>query len=209
MSTRRHLAAGADASEQFGTRGLVSYGRSRCRESTTCAHDLGHWQPPDDRQGNSSAPGYVPRLRVVRNSRAGRKGEGGKKFQLRDHAPAQPLGSEQLGTQTGLAGGVLSVPGHRGLWLRHSGDAWPAAAPPASGEPVADIPASDNSADSSTAARTCAYTPCGGRSSTAVGVLWPNSRAFPYSGERPREVPSPKGKLGEDALTSSPSATKT
>ena len=61
----------------------------------------------------------------------------------------------------------------------------------------------------STVAGTCADTLCAGRFADAAGAHWPSNRAFPYAGRCPREVLSPKGKLGESALTLSPSAIQT
>ena len=58
----------------------------------------------------------------------------------------------------------------------------------------------------STVAGTCADTLCAGRFAGAAGALWSSNRAFPYAGTCPREVLSPKGKLGENASTFSPSA---
>ena len=54
-----------------------------------------------------------------------------------------------------------------------------------------------------------AHTPCGGKSVGAVGALWPKCRAFPYPDRRPREVPLPREKLGEDVQPFSPSVIQT
>ena len=109
----------------------------------------------------------------------------------------------------GCAVGALFLPGHAGLWLRRAGDVWPAAAPPANDGPPAGIPAPGSSAGSSAAADTGARTLCGGKSVGAVGALWPQCRAFPYPDRRPREVPLPREKLGEDVQPFSPSVIQT
>jgi hypothetical protein len=61
-----HAVARA-ADERLGTRRTASYAHPRCREKATCVHDLGHYEWPGDTRRSSSAPGYAPRLRAVRD----------------------------------------------------------------------------------------------------------------------------------------------
>ena len=123
-------------------------------------------------------PGCGARSRAVRGSPADRTSGREKKFLLRDHAPAQLLGSQRPGARTWLADGAPSRPGRAGLWRRRPGDVWPAAAPPASGGPAAGIPGPGSSAGSNAAAGTCARTLCAGRSAGAVGALWRRRRCL-------------------------------
>jgi hypothetical protein len=67
----------------------------------------------------------------------------------------------------------------------------------------------DSNVGSRTEVDICAHILCEGRFAGAVAAHWPNSRVFPFAGGRPREVPSPKGKLGENVAAFSPGAIKT
>jgi hypothetical protein len=193
----------------LGTDGPASSGHPRCRERATCALDPGRCEPPDGSWDHSNEPGCGPTSRVIRNSRADRIREGEKKVVLRDHAVACPLDSEQPGRQTWRAGGACARLGRAGLYLGRSGDDWPAAGRPASGGPRAGTRDPGSNAGSSTAAGTCTHTLCAGRFAGAVGALWPENGAFPYTDARPKEVRSPEGKPGENALTFSSGAIKT
>ena len=193
----------------LGTHGLASSGHPRCRERATCVLDPGHCEPPDGRWGHSSEPGCGPTSRVIRNSRADRITEGKKRFCCVTTRRRVLWILTSLGDETWRAGGAYARPGRAGLCLERPGDDWPAAAPPASGGPRAGIRDPGSNADSSTAAGTCAHTLCAGRFAGAVGALWPENGAFPYTGARPKEVRSPEGKPGENALTFSSGAIKT
>jgi hypothetical protein len=74
-----HAVARA-ADERIDTRRTASYDHPRCRESATCVHGLEHYERPGDTRRSSSAPGYGPRLRVVRDILADRIKEGKKSF---------------------------------------------------------------------------------------------------------------------------------
>jgi hypothetical protein len=140
----------------------------------------------------------------------GRPHNGGeKKRELRDHAPAQPLDCQRPETRAWHAGGALSQPGHGGPSRPHPHDVWLVAARLASGGPAAGIPGSGSSVGSNTAADRRVRIPCAGRREGAAGALWSDGGTFPYRRRRPREVPSPKGKLGENAPTFSPGAINT
>jgi hypothetical protein len=128
---------------------------------------------------------------------------------LRDHAGACPLDSEQPGRWTWHAGGAHARLGRAGLCLVRPGDDGPAAERPASGGPRAGTRDPGSNAGSSNAAGTCTRTLCAGTFAGVVGALWPENGAFPYTDVRPKEVHSPEGKPGENALTFSPGANKT
>jgi len=53
---------------RLGTRSSASCVRPRCRERATCVLDLGHCEPLDGKQDNSTAPGCAMRSRGVRGS---------------------------------------------------------------------------------------------------------------------------------------------
>jgi len=74
------VAAVAGAGSQLGSRGRASSGHPNCREIATCAHDLGHFEPPDGKRGHSSVPGCGEKSRVVRGSLADRIKKGGGRF---------------------------------------------------------------------------------------------------------------------------------
>ena len=176
---RSSVAATTGAGVRPGTRRPASYGHPRCRERATCVLDPGHCEPPDGRWGHSSVPGCGPRSRVVRSSRADRRGEGKKRFCCVTTRGRGPLVSEQPGRCDfgPLAARALGL-GVLGFGLGRPGDVWPAAAPPASGGPRAGIRDPGSSAGSSTAAGTCSRTLCAGRSAGAVGAVWRDERCF-------------------------------
>ena len=195
-------------------RGLVldrpaSSGHPRCRERATCALDPGRCEPPDGRWDRSNEPGYGPTSRVIRNSRADRIREGKKRLCCVTTRAACPLDSDQAERRIWRAGDACARLGRAGLCLGRPGDDWPAAGRPASGGPRAGTRDPGSNADSSNAAGTCTRTLCAGRSACAVGELWPENGAFPYTGACPKEARSPKGKPGENALTFSSGAIKT
>jgi hypothetical protein len=74
------FGAGTGAGARLGTRWPASYGHPRCRARATCVPDLGRCEPPDDRRGHRSVPGYGPRSRGVRGSPADRTREWKKTF---------------------------------------------------------------------------------------------------------------------------------
>ena len=194
---------------RLGTLWPASSAHPRCRERATCVPDLGHCERPAGRGGSSTVPDCGASSRGVRGSLAERITEGKKNF------CCVTTRRRNLWIFNGLRRGLdslaaqLSLPGRAGLWQGHPGDVWLAAAPPATGGPAAGIPDPGSSAGSSAGAGTCAHTLCVGKSAGTVGALWPNSHAFPYSDECPREVPLPREKLGEDVQPFSPSAIKT
>ena len=153
-------------------------------------------------------PGCGPRSRGVRGSLADRRAEAKKKFICVTTRGRNFGVFNGLGHKFGLLTAHLLCLGVLGSDMGILGDVWPAAAPPASDGPAAGTPAPGSSAGSSTVACTCARTPCAGRFRGAVGALWPNDVSFSYPGRCPREVLAPKGKLGESALTFSPSVIK-
>jgi hypothetical protein len=56
-----------------------------------------------------------------------------------------------------------------------------------------------SSVGSSGVAGTDGRTPCAAKSAVAVAAApWSYSHVFPYAGKRPWQVPTPRGKVGED-----------
>ncbi len=76
---RRCIAAGTGARVQLGTGRSASSGHPKCREIATYVHDPGHYEPPDDRRGNSSVPGCGGKSQAVRGSLADRIKKGEKR----------------------------------------------------------------------------------------------------------------------------------
>jgi hypothetical protein len=76
----RRLGPGTVARGRPGTRRRVSGGHSRCRETATCVHDLGHCELPDGRRRRNSAPGCGSSSAAVPGTPAGRTRESKKNF---------------------------------------------------------------------------------------------------------------------------------
>ena len=76
----RRVGPGTVARGRPGTRRRVCSGHSRCRETATCVHDLGHCELLDGRRRSSSAPGCGSRKAAVPGTQAGRTRESKKNF---------------------------------------------------------------------------------------------------------------------------------
>jgi hypothetical protein len=130
---------------------------------------------------------------------------------LRDHAPPQPPGRSASAAKEAHADGAhLRRRRADGAPVRPRrarvgpllpDDAWLAAAPPASAAADADTRHLGSSAGSNAAARTGAHTPCANKSAAAVDAVCDNGLVLAYAGNSPRELRSPKGQPGENALT--------
>ena len=75
-----YTVAKAGAGVRLGTRSSASCVRPRCRERATCVLDRGHCEPLDDKQDNSTGPGYGVRLPGAHGSPADRTTGTKKRF---------------------------------------------------------------------------------------------------------------------------------
>jgi hypothetical protein len=128
----------------------------------------------------------------------------GKKCELRDHAPTQPVAAWLVETQLWLGDGASAPLRRAGLSRPHPAADSPAAAQPATGELRAGSLDPGSTAGSIAEERTCGHTLCADRSATEVVGLWHGSGSLVYRGERPRERASPKGSPGRMLTTFSP-----
>jgi hypothetical protein len=95
---------------------------------------------------------------------------------------------------TSLVGGALAPPERAGPWHRQTGDVWPVVVLLASDGHAAGIRHPGRNVGGNTVAGRCVRSLCAGRSEGAVGAPWLGGDVFPYRGQCPREVRSPKGK---------------
>jgi hypothetical protein len=98
-----YTVAEAAAGVRLGTRNSVSCVRPRCRARATCVLDPGHCEPPDGRQGNSTAPGCGVRSRDVRGTPVDRITEEKKSFRC------VTTRRRNLGALNGLGRGLNSL----------------------------------------------------------------------------------------------------
>jgi hypothetical protein len=197
------------AGVRLGTRWPASYGHPRCRESATCVPGPGHCEGPDGKRDRSSVPDCGWSSRGFRGSRADRIREGKKRFccvttRRRNRRVDNGLG-RGLGALAAcvLCLGVLSLGG--GI-LAMSG------LPPC-GLPTADLPPAFR-------ILAVALVPTSRLVSLSASLAQADSRTRPAPSGRKAVLSLnvrgahgrchlPRGKLGEDASTFSPSAIET
>ena len=203
-----HVVAGA-ADERLDTQTIASCAHPRCRESATCVHGLEHYERPGDTRRSSSAPGYGPRSRGVRDILADRITEEKKSFsrvttRRRNLGPWSRLRREPRPLP--ICALSLGMPGSRG------------SVPPMLGLPPGCLPAMNLPQTFGILTVTLVPTP----------RLVLAATTFAQAGSRARSARSgqtaafslnvagahgryslPREKLGENAVTFSPSAIKT
>jgi hypothetical protein len=179
----------------------VGGGLGKCHAAATCVHDPAPCVPPDGRCRSSNVPGCASTSAADHGTPADHTRQPAKKYLLRDHALTQLPEVLAIAAKLLCADGAPAGPGRARLGPLHPGAVGLAASPPASAGPIVGTRGPGNNADSNGATDTCAHSLCAGRPAAAVVAVWYGRDHFLYHDAGPREVRSPKGQPGENALT--------